>query len=175
MRNGSKAVSWGLAIGLAMAGLAPAMAGLVNKKTPYYGSISAGKARMRTGPGRTYPASWLFQRADLPVKVLDIYDHGAWYKVEDPSGTQGWIMGTLVSETRTALVMGTIAELHDAPRLDGKVLWRAAPGVVGRLSKCARGGCYFDVHGRGGFVETYHLWGVDPLETLCRAGASSAT
>jgi len=166
MRIGHKAVSWGLAIGLAMAGLAPAMAGLVNKKTPYYGSISAGKARMRTGPGRTYPASWLFQRADLPVKVLDIYDHGAWYKVEDPSGTQGWIMGTLVSETRTGLVMGMIAELRDSPRFGGKILWRVAPGVVGRLSKCARGWCYFDVHGRGGFVETNHLWGVDPQETL---------
>src|SRR3569832_1786077 len=142
MRIGSKAVSWGLAIGLAMTGLAPAMAGLVNKKTPYYGSISAGKARMRTGPGRTYPASWLFQRADLPVKVLDIYDHGAWYKVEDPSGTQGWIMGTLVSETRTGLVLGTIAELRDSPRATISCRRSAAPGVVGRLSKCARGWCY---------------------------------
>ena len=166
MRIGNKMVSWGLAIGVAIAAIAPAVAALVNKKTPYYGSISAGKARMRTGPGRTYPASWLYQRADLPVKVLDIYDHGAWYKVEDPSGTQGWMMGGLVSETRTGLVMGTIAELRDVPRFGAKILWRAAPGVVGRLSKCGRGWCYFDLHGRGGYVETNHLWGVEPQETL---------
>jgi len=166
MRIGSRAISWGLVIGLAVAGLAPALAGLVNKKPPYYGSISAKKARMRTGPGRTYPASWQFQRADLPVKVLDIYDHGAWYKVEDPSGTQGWMAGNMVSETRTGLVMGAIADLRDSPRFEGKVLWRAAPGVVGKLSKCVRGWCYIDVHGRGGYVETNHLWGVDPQETL---------
>jgi len=144
----------------------PAIAGLVPKKTPYFASISAGKARMRTGPAKTYPASWLYQRADLPVKVLDIYDRGAWIKIEDPSGTQGWMMGTLISETRTGLVMGTIAELRDAPRYGGKIVWRAAPGVVGRLSKCARGWCYFDVRGRGGYVEANHLWGVTADETL---------
>ena len=144
----------------------PSLAGLVHKATPYFASISAGKARMRTGPAKNYPASWLYQRADLPVKVLDIYDRGAWVKVEDPSGTQGWMMGTLISETRTGLVMGTIAELRDSPRYGGKVVWRAAPGVVGRLSKCARGWCYLDVRGRGGYVEANHLWGVAVDETL---------
>ena len=144
----------------------PAIAGLVQKKTPYFASIAAGKARMRTGPAKTYPASWLYQRADLPVKVLDVYDRGAWIKIEDPSGTQGWMMGTLISETRTGLVMGTIAELRDAPRYGGKIVWRAAPGVVGRLSKCARGWCYFDVRGRGGYVEANHLWGVETDEAL---------
>ena len=123
-----------ISLAMVIVGLAaPTIAALVQKKTPYFASIAAGKARMRTGPAKTYPASWLYQRADLPVKVLDIYDRGAWIKIEDPSGTQGWMMGTLISETRTGLVMGTIAELRDAPRYGGKIVWRAAPGVVGRL------------------------------------------
>ncbi|MEO8374097.1 MAG: SH3 domain-containing protein [Sphingomonas bacterium] len=156
-----------ISLAMVIVGLAaPTIASLVQKKTPYFASISAPKARMRTGPAKTYPASWLYQRADLPVKVLDIYDRGAWIKIEDPSGTQGWMMGTLLSETRTGLVMGTIAELRDAPRYGGKILWRAAPGVVGRLSKCARGWCYFDVRGRGGYVEANHLWGVATDEEL---------
>jgi SH3-like domain-containing protein len=162
MRIGTRLLIAGLAVALAM----PALGALVQKKMPYFGSIVAGKARMRTGPGRTYPASWLYQRADLPVKVIDIYDRGAWIKIEDPGGTQGWMMGSLVSDTRTGLVMGTVAELRDSPRYGGKILWRAAPGVVGRLSKCARGWCYFDVRGRGGFVEANHLWGVTGDETL---------
>lgn len=151
---------------LAAALTGPAMAALVQKKTPYFASIVAGKARMRTGPGKTYPASWLYQRADLPVKVLDIYDHGAWMKIEDPGGTQGWMLGVLISDTRTGVVMGPIAELRDSPRDGGRIRWRAAPGVVGRLSKCARGWCYFDVRGQGGYVEAIHLWGVEPGETL---------
>ncbi|QNQ10749.1 SH3 domain-containing protein [Sphingomonas alpina] len=166
MRNSARIILALAAIGLAVSGLAPALAGLIQKKPPYFASISAGKARMRTGPARTYPASWLYQRADLPVKVIDMYERGAWLKIEDPSGTQGWMMGTLISENRTGLIMGTVAELRDSPRFGGKIIWRAAPGVVGRLSKCARGWCYFDVRGRGGYVEANRLWGVEPGESL---------
>ena len=158
----------GMAVALALPSSGPARAGgsLVKKQVPYFASISAGKARMRTGPGRTYPASWMYQRADLPVKVITVYEKGSWYKVEDPGGTQGWILGALISDTRTALVQGTEAELRDSPRVGGKVTWRAAPGVVGRVSRCARGWCYLDVRGRGGYVETAKLWGVAVDETL---------
>ncbi|MEG3089710.1 SH3 domain-containing protein [Sphingomonas sp. PB4P5] len=162
MRIEAKVALAGLAVALAL----PAGAVLVQKKVPYFASIAAGKARMRTGPGRTYPASWMYQRADLPVKVVTVFEKGSWYKVEDPSGTQGWILGALISDTRTALVTGEVAELRDSPRLGGRVTWRAAPGVVGRVSKCARGWCYLDVKGRGGFVETKALWGVEAEERL---------
>lgn len=162
MRIGAKLALAGLTMALSV----PAVGALVQKKTPYFASIAAGKARMRTGPGRTYPASWLYQRADLPVKVVAVFEKGSWYKVEDPGGAQGWILGALISEKRTALVRGDIAELRDSPRVGGKVAWRAAPGVVGRVSKCARGWCYLDVRGRGGYVETSALWGVAADETL---------
>ncbi len=134
------------------------------KKTPYFASISAGRARMRTGPGRTYPASWLYVRPDLPVKVIDVYKE--WRKVEDPGGTQGWMLGGLLSETRTGYVTGDIAELRERPAESARVMWRAQPGVVGRLSQCANGWCRFDVRGQAGYVEFGHLWGIEAEETL---------
>ena len=152
---------------LAVIGLAVADGATAAKpapREPYYASIQAGRARMRTGPGRTYPASWLYQRADLPVKIIDSY--GDWRKIEDPDGTQGWMLANLLSSTRTAMVIGEVVDLLDAPRYGGKLEWRAAPGVIGRISQCARGWCYFDVRGRGGFVQADRLWGVDPNETL---------
>lgn len=134
------------------------------RKPPYYASIAASKARMRTGPGRNYPASWLYVRADLPIKVVDIYRD--WRKVEDPDGTQGWMQVGLLSDTRTAIIQGGIAVLRDGASPGAAVAWRAAPGVVGRISRCARGWCYIDVKGRGGFVEQAKLWGVDPGEDV---------
>ena len=35
----------------------PAIAADTKRSVPYYASISATRARMRTGPARTYPAS----------------------------------------------------------------------------------------------------------------------
>ena len=137
---------------------------LAQRKPPYFASISAGKARMRVGPGREYPSSWLYQRADLPVKVVELYR--GWRKVEDPDGTQGWMQANLLSETRTAMVVGRTVEMRDAPRFAGRIQWRAAPGVIGRISKCTKGWCWFDVRGRAGFVEASNLWGVAPAETL---------
>lgn len=149
-----------VAVAVALTGIAEAQP----KKPPYWASISAGKARMRTGPGRQYPSSWLYQRADLPVRVIDVFE--TWRKVEDPDGTQGWMLVNLLSATRTGYVKGAEAALRESPSPSARVLWRAAPGVVGRVSQCARGWCRLDVRGRAGFVEASGLWGVDGDEVL---------
>ncbi len=161
MRRIGYAMTVAIACALAFPAELPAQA---KKTTPYFASISAGRARMRTGPGRTYPASWLYVRAELPVKVIDIYKE--WRKVEDPGGTQGWMLGGLLSERRTAYVTDEIADLRERPADGARVMWRAAPGVVGRLSQCASGWCRLDVRGQAGYVEVGHLWGVDPDEVL---------
>jgi SH3-like domain-containing protein len=134
------------------------------RKTPYWGSLSAGQARMRTGPGRNYPVNWFYQRQGLPVQVVETYP--GWRKVRDPDGTSGWMIGNLVSDQRTGMVKDAIADLRASPNADAKVVWRAEPGVVGRLSHCAEGWCKLDVQGRGGFVEETKLWGVDPDENF---------
>lgn len=132
---------------------------------PYYASISAGRARMRTGPARTYPANWLYQRADLPVRVVAAFKE--WRKIEDPDGSQGWMQSNMVSNVRTAMVRGAQpASMLDRPAPGATVLWRAAPGVVGRISHCGYGWCRLDVRGQAGFVEVASLWGVEPGETL---------
>lgn len=149
-----------LALGVALALPAEAQ----TRKPPYYASISAGKARMRTGPGRNYPASWLYQRAGLPIRVIDVYKE--WRKVEDPGGTQGWMLSNLLTDARTGFVLDQIVPMRAAPDAGARIDWRAAPGVVGRISRCARGWCWFDVKGRAGYVEAIHLWGVDPGEDV---------
>ena len=127
------------------------------QKPPYWASLSAGEARMRTGPGRQFPANWLYQRAGLPVKVVSVYKN--WRKVEDPDGTQGWMQANLLSNDRSALVIGEERPLREAPEAGARIIWRAEPGVVGKLSECARGWCKLDVRGRMGYVEAAHIYG----------------
>lgn len=143
----------------------PGLAADAKKKPPYYASIAPIKARMRTGPARTYPVSWLYQRADLPVKVVAVFKD--WKKLADPDGTEGWMQGNLVSEKRTAIVRrGAPLAMLERPAPGAPLLWRAAPGVVGRISECANGWCRFDVKGQAGYVQIAGLWGVDPGEAV---------
>ncbi|HEX8063401.1 MAG TPA: SH3 domain-containing protein [Allosphingosinicella sp.] len=150
-----------LALGLTM-GSAQAQD---ERPVPYWASISAGKAMMRTGPGRNYPATWLYVRADLPIRVVETYPN--WRKVSDPEGTTGWMLQRLLSDRRTGLVTGDAAQpLHEDRGENSKVRYLAQPGVVGRISKCDGEWCLFDVRGRQGYIRQDHIWGVKPRETL---------
>jgi SH3-like domain-containing protein len=135
------------------------------RATPYWASISAGKAMMRTGPGTNYPATWLYVRADLPIRVVETYPN--WRKVSDRDGTTGWMLQRLLSDRRTALVTGEAARpLHQDPADGSRVRYLAQPGVVGRLSKCARGWCHLEVGDRRGYIRQDHIWGVEPGKSL---------
>lgn len=112
---------------------------------------------MRVGPSLDYPASWVYQRRDLPVRVIEVLDQ--WRKIEDPDGTQGWMHVSLLSGRNTAIIRATIAPLRAAASADARILFRAEPGVVGRISDCDTNWCAIDVRGQRGFVEKRHIWG----------------
>lgn len=143
----------------------PAARAQETREPPYWASISAGEAMMRTGPGRNYPAVWQYRRADLPVRVIEVYP--SWRKVQDPDGTTGWMLVNLLSATRTAIVTGAEPRpMRKDANPDSEVLFRAQPGVVGRISNCNPDWCRIDVQGKGGFIETGHIWGVNPGEIV---------
>jgi SH3-like domain-containing protein len=135
------------------------------REIPYWASIASGRAMMRRGPGQNYPGMWEYRRADLPIQVLEIYQD--WRKVRDPDGTIGWMLVRLLSDQRTAVVRGDAPRpLHEAPDAASPIRYRAEPGVVGRVSRCAGGWCRFDARGRGGYIRVDQIWGVDPGETI---------
>jgi SH3-like domain-containing protein len=135
------------------------------RKVPYWASIATGDALMRTGPERTYPATWRYRRRDLPVQVLQVY--GNWRRIREQDGTEGWMLATLLSAQRTAVVTGTgPAEMHADPSGGSKLNWRAEPGVVGKISHCESGWCLFDVGGKTGYIEVDRIWGVDAGEVV---------
>ena len=89
-----------LAAFLILVAAVPAVA--QEKQPPYWASIASGQAMTRTGPGKNYPGVWLYQRRDLPVRVVKKYDN--WRLIQDPDGAQGWMLVTLLSDRRTAIV-----------------------------------------------------------------------
>lgn len=135
------------------------------KTPPYWASIASGEAMMRTGPGKNYPGVWLYKRRDLPIRVIKTYPN--WRMIEDPDGTRGWMLVTLLSDRRTAIVkQGEPRAVHVDPSDASAIRYRAEAGVVGRIEKCGGGWCKVKFGSREGFVRTGDIWGVGPDETI---------
>lgn len=134
------------------------------RQVPYWASITAGDAYLRTGPGREYPVTWRYRRPGLPVIVLQV--HESWRRVRDFEGTEGWMASVLLSAERTAMVRGAIRPMRGAPDNAARLLWRVAPGVVGKIRHCRDGWCEFGTDGKYGYIETSSLWGVGRNEVI---------
>ncbi len=136
------------------------------KQPPYWASIASGQAMTHTGPGRNYPNVWLYQRRDLPVRVVKKYE--TWRLVQDPDGAQGWMLVTMLSDRRTAIVKAGDPRAIRSDRSDGaKIRYMAEPGVVGRIDKCKGDGwCRIEIGKKDGYVRTSDLWGVSENEVV---------
>ena len=129
-----------------------------DRTVPYWASIRAEEVNMRVGPGEDYRIAWVYRREMLPLKVLRLKE--GWRLVQDPDGTQGWMLARFLTRTRGAIIMGDgPAEMRDAPGDSARLLWRLQPGVTGKLGDCAQGWCHFEVGPRIGQVRQSRLWG----------------
>lgn len=144
-------------IGMLM-GLAASQSHAQTKTPPYWASISANEARMRVGPSLGYPSTWVYHRRDLPVRVLQV--HSNWRKIEDPSGTHGWMHVRLLSDRLTAIVTAAEGVMYRRRSEDSPLMFLVEKGVVGRVGDCAGDGwCRFDVGGKRGYIRASSLWG----------------
>ncbi len=129
---------------------------------PYWASMRADEVNMRVGPSESYPVEWVYHRANLPVKVVRLYQ--GWRRVRDQDGAEGWIVARLLSPERSAVVVGKgLAAMRAEGNAGAALRWNLEPGVVGKLGDCDAGWCELSVGPRKGWVEQKRLWGAgDP-------------
>jgi SH3-like domain-containing protein len=136
-----------------------------DKTPPYWASIASGEAMMRSGPGKNYPGVWLYKRRDLPIRVVKTYPN--WRLIEDPDGTKGWMLVTLLSDRRTAIVKpGETRDIHAEASEVSRVAYKAEPGVVGHIDKCDGNWCHIAIGKREGFIRMADVWGVGAGEVV---------
>lgn len=128
-------------------------------KPPFWAAIKANEVNMRVGPGEDYRVVWVYKRQNLPMKVIRTKE--GWWRVQDPAGETGWVLGSLMTQRRGGMVKGEgLADMREKPEASSKVKWRLEPGVTGRLGECADGWCDFSLPtGHQGYVLQDRLWG----------------
>ena len=119
----------------------------------------------RTGPGKNYPGVWLYQRRDLPVRVVKKYRQLA----HDPGPGRRTGLDARDAAQRPPhrdRQAGSAAAGPGRPYDSAKAQYRAEQGVVGRISKCSDGWCRIEIGNRHGYVRTSDIWGVGDGEVV---------
>ncbi len=158
------AVLFGVAAGLLSFGAAAQTVGASGNPLPRFVAMSASKANLRTGPGRQYPVDWVYSRRGLPLEIID--EHGAWRKVRDHEGVEGWMLVSLLYGKRTVMIRGKQRELLDEPKLGAQATIIADPGVIGEIDQCQGLWCEIVIKGASGWIERRHVWGVYATEEI---------
>jgi SH3-like domain-containing protein len=135
---------------------------------PRFVSLKADEVNARVGPGSDYQIAWVFRRAGLPVEVLAEFEN--WRQVRDSSGSTGWVLATLVSARRTALVAPWTKERKlfqlTSSRGGSSIVAEIEPGAIVDVEKCDGESCRVYAGRREGWVVQSALWGVYPGEVI---------
>jgi SH3-like domain-containing protein len=135
---------------------------------PRYVSLKADRVNLREGPSKDHRTRWVFQRAGLPVEITAEFE--TWRRVRDSEGAEGWVLHSLLSGRRTALVApwrkGTELVLYAEPDLSAPVTAKIQPNVIVNLRSCDRSWCRVSGVGFSGYIRQSDLWGVYPDEKI---------
>ncbi|MEO0542269.1 MAG: SH3 domain-containing protein [Pseudomonadota bacterium] len=152
-----------------------------NLPLPRFVSLKAERVNMRVGPGKAYAVVWRFEKAGLPLEVIQEFDN--WRRVRDVTGDTGWIHKSLLTGRRAGIAtpwramannngsnasQGSVG-LYDKPAREATRIALLKPGVIGRLPSCDGIWCEMEVeapNGRTikGYVSQTDLWGAYPDE-----------
>jgi SH3-like domain-containing protein len=136
---------------------------------PRFVSLKADEVNVRRGPGWDHAVAWVYRRIGLPVEVIAEYD--VWRQVRDSEGASGWVLGSLLSGRRTALIAPwktdkRTIDLHEGAENDSTVKAKLAPGVLGDVERCDGKWCRIEAGGVSGFIGQELIWGAYPGEAI---------
>ena len=129
---------------------------------PRFVSLKSDHVNLREGPSKDNRTAWIFERAGLPVEITAEYD--TWRKVRDSEGTEGWVLHSLLSGRRTALVAPWKKDqtftLFTSADSAASASARLQANVIVNVRTCDGTWCRVSGDGFDGYIEQKNLWGV---------------
>ena len=135
---------------------------------PRFASLKTDRVNLREGPSKDHATKWVYQRAGLPVEITAEFE--IWRKVRDSEGVEGWVLHSLLSGRRTALVTpnkkGENSKIYVRPSASAELSATLQAGVIVNIRNCDGSWCLVDGDGFKGYIEQVKLWGVYPDERI---------
>jgi SH3-like domain-containing protein len=156
----------------ALAAFVPALAEQIGSASglsiPRYVSLKSDRVNLREGPSKDHRTIWVFQRAGLPVEITAEFE--IWRKVRDSEGAEGWVLHSLLSGRRTALIApwkkGTVSMLYSKASAKSPPVAKLQSNVIASVRACDGSWCRISGEGFDGYIEQSNLWGVYQNEKI---------
>ena len=131
---------------------------------PYFLSLRFNETYMRSGPGRQYPALWVYRRLGMPIEIIGHFDD--WRKVRDFQGDIGWMLSNQLQRRRAVIVLLPEVGLYKDPDTSSVKIARLGKDVVARVQRCDHEWCRLLIDRHEGWTRRGGLWGLAEEETL---------
>ena len=132
---------------------------------PRYVSLKSDDTNIRVGPSKNYPIEIKYIVKNYPLKVLEEYED--WRKVQDFKNNIGWIHKSLISGTRTGIVLSNDSKnIKLLNTLEGNVIGEIGKGNIVFLEKCKIYWCLISSGNFKGWVDKKYIWGVKEKEII---------
>jgi SH3-like domain-containing protein len=128
---------------------------------PRYLSLKRGEVFGRRGPGRDYPAVFVYHARGLPVQVVD--ETTDWRRICDPDGGLFWVSRAMVDGRRTVFAVGAQpVAIRQAPKDDAAISAYLRPRSIARLTGARGDWRQISADSANGWVRTSEVWGLNP-------------
>ena len=131
---------------------------VTNLPMPRYVSLKANEANVRRGPSLSHRIDWVFQRRDMPLRVVGEYGH--WRRVVDREGMGGWVHYSLLSGNRTVIIDSDLLVLRAQPVPESSEVAMLELGVIADLGECGPEWCRLRAGGYRGWALKSSMFGV---------------
>jgi SH3-like domain-containing protein len=147
-------------------GPGPGVGGVSKLPVPRFVTLRSDQVNFRAGPGFTYPVTWVYQRAGLPVEIIAEFD--VWRQVVAPDGGTGWVHASTLRARRGFMVTAARAVLYSDASTASSAVAYLNNGVSGTLVSCDATSdfCAARVQGEKGYLAREDFWGVFPGEVV---------
>jgi len=125
---------------------------------PRWVSLKRGEVYGRKGPGKDYPALWIYRVQGLPVQV--VAETTDWRRICDPDGGATWVHRSMIDGRRMVMAVGGAPiPLRRGPAVNAAANRLLNGRALALLGRCQGAWCKVKVGGVSGWVAANQVWG----------------
>ena len=129
---------------------------IVFAETNYFLMLKNNKVNVRYGPGFDYPIKYIYNKKNLPIKVIDKKEN--FRRIIDFKNNSGWIHTSQLKKAKSFILLKDQL-LFSKPTKYSKPMLKIAKGRLLLIKKCKKNWCRVKTEEYMGWLKVENIWG----------------